>query len=213
MATMSSIAGYWDAAARRFDRGADHGLREPRGRTAWAHRLRAWLPEAPADVLDLGCGTGSLTRLLVEQGHRPLGIDLSPKMIAHARARLAGTGAEVVIGDAGKPPVGRRKFDAVLARHLLWTQPEPQAALRRWARLARRGGRLVLIEGRWNAPPGAVPYAERAEATPWAHGVEPAVLREALTGLVSDLRIEPLDDPALWGWETDDERYAVIATV
>ena len=39
--------------------------------------------------------------------------------------------------------------DAVLARHLLWTLPDPLAALARWVRLVRPGGRLVLVEGRW----------------------------------------------------------------
>lgn len=217
MTSIASIAEYWDAAAGRFDEEADHGLRSVRVRAAWGWRLRGWLPEGPADVLDLGCGTGSLSLLLAEQGHRPVGVDLSPRMIAHARAKLAGAGggveAETMVGDAGDPPVGERRFDVVLVRHLLWTLPDPHAALRRWIGLLRPGGRLVLVEGRWNMPSDGVAYVDGAEAMPWMGGVSAEVLVEALGGLVAGLRVEPLTDPMLWGREIDDERYAVIATI
>ncbi|GIH95150.1 class I SAM-dependent methyltransferase [Planobispora siamensis] len=217
MASTSSIAGYWDAAAGRFDEEADHGLRDVRVRAAWGRRLREWLPPAPSRVLDLGCGTGSLMLLLAEQGHRPVGVDLSPRMIAHARAKLAGagigTGGEAIVGDAGDPPVGPRRFDVVLARHLLWTLPDPRAALRRWTDLLRPGGRLVLVEGRWNMPADGAGYVAGAEAMPWMGGVGAAVLTGALRELVTELRVEPLTDPMLWGREIDDERYAVIATI
>jgi SAM-dependent methyltransferase len=149
MSSEMPAVGYWDAAAADFDDEPDHGLREPGVRAAWAARLRAWLPEAPCDVLDLGCGTGSLALLALEQGHRVTGIDFSPRMVAAARAKLAGTGARVMVGDAAAPAVGERRFDVVLARHLLWALPDPAGVLDCWSRLLRPGGRLVLVEGRW----------------------------------------------------------------
>lgn len=60
----------WDARAAAFDDEPDHGLRDPEVRAAWSDRLRAWLPEDPADLLDLGCGTGSMSLLAAGQGHR-----------------------------------------------------------------------------------------------------------------------------------------------
>ncbi|MFC0861927.1 class I SAM-dependent methyltransferase [Sphaerimonospora cavernae] len=212
MTSTPSIAEYWDAEAGRFDEETDHGLRDASVRASWAERLRAWLPDSPSDVLDLGCGTGSLSLVLAEQGHRPVGVDLSRRMVEQARAKLIGVGAEVVVGDAGDPPVRERRFDVVLARHLLWTLPDPHAALRRWFGLLRPGGRLVLIEGRWNSPPTGIPYAQGAEAMPWMGGVCAATLVDALEGLVADRWVEPLNDPVLWGREIDDERYALIAT-
>ncbi|WP_188193271.1 class I SAM-dependent methyltransferase [Nonomuraea sp. SYSU D8015] len=202
---MTNTAAFWDAAADTFDEEADHGLRDPRVRAAWAGRLAAWLPEGPLDVLDLGCGTGSLSLLLAERGHRVVGVDLAPRMVARARAKLAGTDAVVLIGDAARPPVGERRFDVVLARHVVWAMPEPQAALARWAALVRPGGRLLLVEGRWGAGEGG------DGNLPWAGGVRAADLVEALRPIVADLRVDHLTDPVLWGKEIDDERYAVLA--
>ncbi|MFC7648622.1 class I SAM-dependent methyltransferase [Streptosporangium lutulentum] len=139
----ASIASFWDAAASSFDEEADHGLRDPHVKAAWAERLRSWMPSSPADVLDLGCGTGSLSLLLAEQGHRPAGVDLSPLMVEQARRKLATAGFDVAVtvGDASDPPAeAGASFDVVLSRHLLWTLPDPEEALRRWAACCDRAG-------------------------------------------------------------------------
>ncbi|MFI9052701.1 class I SAM-dependent methyltransferase [Streptomyces sp. NPDC053427] len=193
-----SGAAYWEAAAERFDDEPDHGLRDPAVRAAWAARLRSWLPSGPAGILDLGCGTGSLTLLAAEQGHRVTGIDRSPAMIARARAKLAGRAARLLVGEAAEPPVGERRFDAVLVRHVLWALPDPAAALRRWAGLLVPGGRLVLVEGRWG------------EAEPM--GISAAELLRLVAPLAERTQLERLShDAVLWGKEVTDERYALIA--
>lgn len=190
----------WDAEAARFDEEPDHGLGAPEVRTAWAARLTAWLPARPVDVLDLGCGTGSLALLAAEQGHRVTGVDSSPAMVARARAKLAGRDAVFLLGDAAAPPVGERLFDVVLVRHVLWALPDPARVLRHWRGLLRPGGRFVLVEGVWGTvTPVGIP-ADRLTAL--------------LAPLAADVRVEPLSAQAvLWGKEVDDERYAVVATV
>ncbi|RSS45908.1 class I SAM-dependent methyltransferase, partial [Streptomyces sp. WAC05858] len=87
MCADTSTTAYWDAAAADFDNEPDHGLRDPAVREAWAARLRGWLPERAGDVLDLGCGTGSLALLAAERGHRVTGVDRSPRMVELARAK------------------------------------------------------------------------------------------------------------------------------
>jgi len=215
MSTTSSIAAFWDAAADSFDEEADHGLREPHIKDAWAARLSSWIPGPTGDVLDLGCGTGSLSLLLAHHGHRVVGVDLSQNMVEHARRKLvsAGVDARVLVGDAADPPPFDHSFDTVLARHLLWTLPDPAAALRRWTGLSHPGGRLVLIEGRWNTPTGDNNYVQPADALPWTNGVSADTLADTLRPLVSELRVEPLTDPDLWGRVINDERYAIIATI
>ncbi|MGW0868518.1 class I SAM-dependent methyltransferase [Streptomyces sp. NPDC002611] len=188
----------WDARAASFDEEPDHGLRDPGVRRAWSGRLRGWLPGRAGDVLDLGCGTGSLSLLASEQGHRVTGVDLSPAMVTLAREKLAGRDAVFLVGDAAAPRIGERRFDVVLVRHVLWALPDPGRALRHWAGLLRPGGRLVLVEGVWGtADPVGIP-AERLTAL--------------LDPIAGQVRVERLsDDPLLWGGEVADERYAVVA--
>jgi ubiquinone/menaquinone biosynthesis C-methylase UbiE len=208
------VSDFWNAAAAEFDGAADHGLGDRAVREAWRARLVGWLPPAPAEVLDLGCGTGSLSLLLTELGHRVTGLDLAEQMIDQARAKCAGRAATFRVGDAAAPEVGDATFDVVTARHLLWTLPEPHAALVCWIRLLRPGGRLVLVEGRWTVPGGTDAYALGADRMPWAGGVRAEDLVAALDPLVDHLEVHSLSaDPQLWGRAVDDERYAIVASV
>ncbi|MFJ8635279.1 class I SAM-dependent methyltransferase [Streptomyces sp. NPDC093568] len=192
----------WDAAAASFDDEPDHGLRDPRVRHAWAARLRSWLPERRCDLLDVGCGTGSMSLLAAEQGHRVTGVDRSPAMVDLARAKLAGRDAVFLVGDAAAPPVGEERFDVVLVRHVLWALPDPGRVLRHWRGLLRPGGLFVLVEGVWRTAAPAVPVGIAADR-----------LTGLLAPLAGQVRVERLsDDERLWGKAVDDERYAVLAT-
>lgn len=197
-AALAKAAAHWDAAAAAFDDEPDHGLRDPVVRSAWQARLAGWLPRPPGDVLDLGCGTGSVAALAAARGHRVTGVDVSPRMADRARAKLAGTGAEVLVGDAAAPPVAGRLFDAVMARHVLWALPDPEAVLRRWVSLLRPGGHLVLVEGVWGGAGLPAPRVTGALA--------------ALAPRVAQIAHVPLSgDEALWGGPVADDRYAVTA--
>ncbi|MEV7182478.1 class I SAM-dependent methyltransferase [Kitasatospora sp. NPDC093679] len=211
------IAAYWDAAADTFDDEPDHGLHDPAVRAAWASRLHGWLPEPPAHVLDLGCGTGSLSLLLARQGHHVTGIDLAPGMIARARAKLAATGLEAAfhVGNADTPPARSGGYDALLCRHLAWTLADPPATLRHWVTLLRPGGTLALVEGRWReAGDTASPYEPGAHPLPWAGGVRARDLADALRPHVTELAVTPLSqDATLWGGPVSDERYALVARI
>jgi SAM-dependent methyltransferase len=209
---LPTVRDFWDAQSSRYDEDPDHGLRDAAAREAWRAHLTEWLPEPPGIVLDLGCGTGSLSLLALEAGHQVHGVDLSPAMVAEATAKCAGLDASFTVGDAADPPVAG-PVDAVLARHLLWTLPDPHAALRRWLGLLRPGGRLVLVEGRWWPAGATEPYAQGTETMPWQGGVRAEDLVAALDPLVERLEVVCLStEPVLWGRDVDDERYAVVAT-
>jgi len=188
---------YWDSEAAAVDEAPDHGLRDPAVRDAWARLLLPLLPPAPARVADLGCGTGTLTLLMAQAGHLVSGLDLAPRMVAVARGKIAAGGvvADVVVGDASSPPWQPGTFDAVLTRHVLWAMPDPEAALTTWIDLLAPGGRLILIEGRWSTGVGLA-SADVAEL----------VLRHR-----REAEVTILDDAALWGGPTDDERYVITS--
>lgn len=188
---------FWDEQAATFDDEPDHGLRDAEVRAAWAQLLLPLMPSSSAEVVDLGCGTGSLAVLLAAAGHRVRGVDLSARMVAAAtaKARAADVVAEFVQGDAAEPPYPPGSADVVLARHVLWALPDPAAALEAWVRLLRPGGRLVLVEGRWSTGSGLT-----------------AVEAEALVRSVrQEATVTRLTDPALWGREIDDERYLLLS--
>ncbi|GAB1817121.1 class I SAM-dependent methyltransferase [Herbidospora sp. RD11066] len=183
----------WDDEAGTFDDAPDHGLRDPHVRAAWAGRLASWLPETSSDVFDAGCGTGSLSLLLAEQGHRPIGVDQSREMVERARRKLADAGFEpqITVGDAAEPP---GHFDVILCRHLLWIFDDPVAVLRTWIASLRPDGRLILVEGRWGTA-----------------GLTAEELVGMVRPMVREIVVEPLPDPVLWGRRIHDERYAVVA--
>ncbi len=189
----------WDLAAGDFDRQPDHGLTDPGVRAAWRELMRSALPPAPAQVADLGCGTGSLSLLVASLGHRVQGIDLSAGMLGRAcgKAALEGTAAArptFARADAARPPFRAGWCDVVLCRHVLWALPDPAAALRRWADLLAPGGRLVLVEGRWSTGAGLTADRVRELAAP--------------VGRVAAHR--RLDDARYWGAAVDDERYLLV---
>src|SRR5476649_2540842 len=125
------IAGYWDDYADAYDAEPDHGLADPTTREAWRVLLERWLPQQSSQVADLACGTGSLTSLVAGLGHSVVGVDLAGRMVERARAKTEEFGARVTIkqGDVTVPPIDPMSVDVVLARHILWTLPDPAAAL------------------------------------------------------------------------------------
>jgi SAM-dependent methyltransferase len=147
--THDRIRRWWDDDAAAYDDAAGHAMSDPVEAAAWRRVLEQTLPAAPADVLDVGTGTGSLAIVAAELGHTVTGVDLSEGMLGRAKEKAASTGLSIafVHARAEEPPAG--PFDAVIERHVLWTIPDPVEALRAWLSATRRGGRLVLLEGSW----------------------------------------------------------------
>jgi SAM-dependent methyltransferase len=136
---------WWDLDALTYDDSPSHALGDPVEAACWRAALRRHLPEPPASVLDVGAGTGAIGLLAAELGYDVTALDLSPNMLARANLKAEARGLRIrtIVGPATEPPDG--PFDAVVERHLLWTTPDPAAALSAWRRSAP-GGRLLLFE-------------------------------------------------------------------
>ncbi len=183
----------WDREAATFDDEPDHGLADPDTRKAWRDLLVGVLPAAPARVADIGCGTGTLSRLLVDEGYIVDGLDLSPEMVARARAKVPE--ATFTVGDASEPDLDHAAYDVVLGRHVLWAMPDPEAAFARWVDLLRTPGVVILVEGRWHTGAGlSAGECERVVRTARKH-----------------VEVRHLPDDVYWGRPITDERYLLVS--
>lgn len=108
----------------------------------WRRHAVAELSLAPgATVIDVGCGTGDLCDVLVEAGHRPVGVDVSAGMLAAAH-----TAAPLVRADALALPVPDRAVDGVVTGFALRNLVDLDRFFRECARVVRPEGRIVALE-------------------------------------------------------------------
>ncbi len=149
---------YTDEAGKRsfvhdlFNRGAAHYDRIGRVGflgTGHFHRKRA-LQQAGLrpgmDVLDVACGTGAVTRAILEvtQGQgRVCGVDPSEGMVGEARKSLT---AEFHIGRAEALPFPDASFDFLSMGYALRHVTDLGIAFAEYRRVLRPGGRLLILE-------------------------------------------------------------------
>lgn len=157
---VDQVRRFWDADAATYDRDPGHYPVSRLERAAWRGTLERLLPAAPARVLDVGAGTGFLSLMASELGHRVTAVDLSSGMLEQLRAKAEQADLEVEIVEAEAASVPPGPFQAVISRHLLWTLLEPMTALRAWHEVAPRG-RLVLVESLWGDPSSSLERIRR----------------------------------------------------
>ncbi|MHB8681399.1 MAG: class I SAM-dependent methyltransferase [Acidimicrobiales bacterium] len=184
---LAEIERFWDDDAATYDDSPGHRPRAAAVQAAWAAALGAFLPAPPARVLDCGAGTGFLTMVAARAGHAVTAVDLSARMLERLAERARSEGFSVTTVQAAADAVPDGPFDAVMERHLVWTLPDPVAALRRWRAVAP-AGRLVVFESVWGDSDPVERLRSRArDALRWArsvppdhHGAYPAEVRAAL---------------------------------
>ncbi len=110
--------------------------------------LRYDLPSA-ARVLDVGCGTGEITRRLAEllPAATLVGVDVHEAHLLEARARSAEHGDRIDYrrGDAFALEFQNASFDLVVCRHLLQAIPDAEAVLAELVRVTRPGGVVHVV--------------------------------------------------------------------
>jgi ubiquinone/menaquinone biosynthesis C-methylase UbiE len=117
--------------------------------------LQAIRPLAGLEVVDLGAGSGRLSRLLEPLARSICAFDLSPAMLQVARERLDLAGKRLAVADHRHLPLAANVADLVISGWsicytVLWHQDTWQVQLSRalaeMARIARPGGTLIILE-------------------------------------------------------------------
>jgi SAM-dependent methyltransferase len=147
-------------------------------------------------VLDVGCGTGSLSRTLLASGKAidVVGVDPTEDYISFARQGIADSRATFQVSTAETLPFPDGSFDAAMALLVLQEFDDPGRAVREMARTTRRGGTVAaclwdFLQGMpmfslfWQAAEATAPEAvarRRAEQPPNRPGLR--ALAELWTG-------------------------------
>jgi len=199
----AATAELFDLVADDYDRAGMEFFRPAANRLVEHVRLH------PGEqVLDVGCGRGAVLFPAAEavgpSGY-VLGIDLSPAMVRLTVAEVARAGlvwARVRVMDAEEPDLPEHRFDAVLGSYSIVLFPGAPAALARYRRLLREGGRL-----------GFTAPVVHEMGLPQSF---PDELAPVFAGVVTALRAlpdaPPLFEPGrLWYAEPDAIRHTVRA--
>jgi SAM-dependent methyltransferase len=143
----------------RFDDGAAY----ERYMGVWSQSAGAmfldWLVPAPGGRwLDVGCGNGAFTEMIVSRCTPALvhGIDPSEAQLTYARTRPALREAQFRIGDAMALPFDADAFDAAVMPLVIFFVPEPAKGVAEMARVVRPGGAVAAYA--WDLPGGGFPY-------------------------------------------------------
>jgi SAM-dependent methyltransferase len=167
---MSEQGRVFGKVAESYDRGRPH---YPRDAVEWL------VGPAPKSVLELGAGTGKLTRTLVELGHDVHATDADPVMLEVLRRHLPDVRTSV--GTAEQIPAPDLTYDVVVAGQAFhWFDPDK--ALPEIARVLNPGGTLALV---WN---------ERDESIPWVRKLG-RIIESSLESMDPS---EPLQDSGLF---------------
>ena len=146
--------------------------------------------EEDMDVLDVGCGIGSISVDLAERlpRGRVLGVDIAPEPLDQAADYAVARGIENVefeVGDAYDLDHGDGSFDIVHAHQLLQHLKNPLAAIVEMKRVLRRGGLLALREAdygamAWYPEVGLAAWHKLYRQVSTHHGVQPNAGRRLL---------------------------------
>ena len=133
----------FDKNADTYDTGAFYKY----PRQCYPHILREIDAIKYHSFLDVGCGTGVILLNLYEKNPcaQYFGLDLSEKMLSHAKERL-GARASLTQGDSENLPYQDSSFDAVSCSESFHHYPNPQKALSEIKRVLKTGGKFVLCD-------------------------------------------------------------------
>lgn len=143
----------------RFDDGAAYERYMGKWSQLAGEAFLDWLAPNPGlRWLDVGCGNGAFTEMLIERC-APVsvhGIDPSEAQLAYARTRPASRIAQFRTGDAMALPFADHTFDSAVMPLVIFFVPQPARGVAEMLRVVCPGG--VVTAYAWDMPGGGFPY-------------------------------------------------------
>jgi demethylmenaquinone methyltransferase/2-methoxy-6-polyprenyl-1,4-benzoquinol methylase len=137
---VAAVRSMFDAIAPRYD--LVNRIMTFRLDVGWRRRaVRSLALAEHSLVVDLAAGTGDLCRDIARAGYRPIGVDLSWGMLAHAR-----TDAPLVQADALRLPLPAAAADGATSGFALRNFADLAGFFAELARVVRPGGRVALLD-------------------------------------------------------------------
>lgn len=130
----------------------DNGIIYDRFMGRWsklvAHKFLSWFAIPPGCVwVDVGCGTGNITRQILET-YRPakiISIDSSPGFLSHAQQSINHPDVQFRVGFAQSLDLDSHSVDAVVSGLVLNFVPQPEAAILEMLRVTKPGGKVGVF--------------------------------------------------------------------
>ena len=184
---------YWSGRAREYSQlHMDSYLSEKR--MFFAEQMALSMPQRESiEALDLGCGSGFMSLLLLDAGCRVTGIDFSEDMLAHARENVTSKGYEATFlrMRAQELEFPDESFDFIVSRNVTWTLEDVDVVYAEVMRVLKEGGVFLNLDSNYGSCFNAATARGEAPAHP-TQTLEQLLQRN---DLVHDLPITLVERP------------------
>jgi 2-polyprenyl-3-methyl-5-hydroxy-6-metoxy-1,4-benzoquinol methylase len=154
MSIFSNIGTIWTGGASDYDKVVKIQLKKEKTINHWKRQLERCLDkEGKLNILDVGCGPGFFSIVLMSLGHQVKSIDGAEGMVSCAKKNIKQNGYSdnVQLEDAVKLSSETEEcFDAIVSRDVVWTLYNPKEAFIRWKEVLKPGGRIVIFDGNYH---------------------------------------------------------------
>jgi SAM-dependent methyltransferase len=147
---------YWDKMA---EKGPDRSVMDHNDRRGHKNKYLAYLRDhailnslkdvpPSAGILDFGCGTGNISRMLCENGYNPVGVDISLELLRHTRDQSRDD-CLFVQYDGQHLPFPSNYFNACVTHEVLIHLTDNELlsqCLKEIIRVVKPGGLLIAVE-------------------------------------------------------------------
>jgi len=140
----------WSEDASGYDDLVKKQLSNKRDMNYWINELKVSVGEKPLKILDVGCGPGFFSILLSRLGHDVTAVDGAIGMVECAKKNFDAEKLDIrtfcsdVVTLNGEM---ESSYDVIISRDVVWTLYDPDRAFKRWKKLLKPNGRLIIYDG------------------------------------------------------------------